>query len=336
MKWAKRFKRILLLAMFLMLAIAPEWVAAMDRNIKMENGTFLKIGNTIQDLLKHPALAEFSKHMLPRKEDASSSIPLKDIGRLMPWHSHVRPETVLSGINRLISDSSAGKKVFYSFHDIEGKREQTGLFFFREKPGAPFALICPGGGFRYVGSLQEGFPIAEIISAHGFNAFVLQYRTGGERIACEDMTQALTWIFRNAKNLAVSVKGYSVWGGSAGARMAADLGSYGSARLGGDDLPKPSAVIMAYTGHDWITNEDPPTFSVVSADDPIASKNVMAQRTQALKDAGIDAEIRIFNNAGHGFGVGTGTDAEGWIDEALVFWERQLEKEKTFRGKNVE
>lgn len=336
MKWAKLFKNILFLAGFLILALSPDWVAAMNRNIEMENTAFLKSANTIQDLLKHPALTEFSTHMLPRKEDAASNIPIKDIGRLMPWHSHVRPETVLSGINRLISDSSAGKNVFYSFHDIEGKRDQTGLFFFRGKPGAPFALICPGGGFRYVGSLQEGFPIADIISAHGFNAFVLQYRTGGERIACEDMAQALTWIFRNAKNLSVSVNGYSVWGGSAGARMAADLGSYGSARLGGDDLPKPAAVIMAYTGHDWITNEDPPTFSVVSADDPIASASVMAQRTQALKDAGIDAEIRIFNNAGHGFGVGTGTDAEGWIDEALGFWERQLEKEKTFRGKNGE
>ncbi|MBD5641702.1 MAG: alpha/beta hydrolase [Desulfovibrio sp.] len=308
----------------------------MDRDFRMENVSYLKSENTVQDMLTHPALAEFSRHMLPRKEDAASNISIKNIGRLIPWHSHVRPEIVLSGINRLISDSSAGKPVFYHYYTNPIKTEQTGLFFFRGKPDAPFALICPGGGFRYVGSLHEGFPIAEIISAHGFNAFVLQYRTGGEKIACEDMAHALSWIFHNAESLAVSVKGYSVWGGSAGARMAADLGSYGSSRLGGDDLPKPAAVIMAYTGHDWITREDPPTFSVVSSDDPIASANVMIQRTLALKDAGIDAEIRVFNNAGHGFGIGTGTDAEGWIDEALRFWERQLVKEKTFRGKNVE
>ena len=336
MKLVKLSKNILLITAFFILAFAQDRVAAMDRNIKIENVSYLKNGNTVQDMLKHPALAGFSTHMLPRKEDVSSNLPIRDIGRLMPWHSHIRPDTVLSGINRLIADSSAGKQVFYSFHDTGDKSEQTGLFFFRGKPGAPFALICPGGGFRYVGSLHEGFPIADIISAHGFNAFVLQYRTGGERIACEDMTQALTWIFRNAKNLAVSVKGYSVWGGSAGARMAADLGSYGSARLGGEDLPKPAAVIMAYTGHDWITNEDPPTFLVVSTDDPIASASIMAQRTQALKDAGIDAEIRVFHHAGHGFGIGTGTDAEGWIDEALNFWKRQLAKSKHFEEKNDE
>ena len=49
----------------------------------------------------------------------------------------------------------------------------------------------------------------------------------------------------HAKELEVSTDGYSLWGGSAGARMAANLGSYGSAAYGGDDLPRPAAVIMA-------------------------------------------------------------------------------------------
>jgi hypothetical protein len=30
-------------------------------------------------------------------------------------------------------------------------------FFFRGKPGAPFAVIAPGGGFAYVASVHEGF-----------------------------------------------------------------------------------------------------------------------------------------------------------------------------------
>lgn len=287
---------------------------------------FLAGRNTISELLTHPALKDFAVHMLPRGEDAQKNVRLENIASLMPWHSHIQPEVVLSGINRLIRDAASGKPVFYSFSDDEKVRDQTGLFFFRGKPGAPFALICPGGGFRYVGSLHEGFPIAEVISGRGFNAFVLQYRPGGEKAACADMAQALSWIFANAATLNVSVKGYSVWGGSAGARMAADLGSYGARQLGGADVPKPSAVIMAYTGHDWLTPQDPPTFSVVSMDDPIADYRVMQARTRALKDAGIDAEILLFRHAGHGFGAGQGTDAEGWIDAALRFWERQLSR----------
>lgn len=148
----------------------------------------------------------------------------------------------------------------FAFHADASARARTGLFFFRGRPGAPFALICPGGGFRYVGALHEGLPIAKILSERGFNAFVLQYRTGGEQVAYEDMALALSWIFRHAGELGVSANDYSVWGGSAGARMAADLGSYGSMALGGDDLPRPAAVIMAYTGHNGLPKMIPRLF----------------------------------------------------------------------------
>ena len=43
-----------------------------------------------------------------------------------------------------------------------------------------------------------------------------------------------------------------------------------------------------------------------------------------MRNAGIDVEFRKYRDAGHGFGLGTGTDAEGWIDHALQFWERHL------------
>lgn len=304
-----------------------------DTSVMEEKAPFFLSGkSTVSELLAHPALKEFAIHMLPRMEDARSTAAIGSIASLMPWHSHIRPEIVLSGVNRLISDAARGLPVFYSFYEDEPLKAQTGLFFFRGKAGAPFALICPGGGFRYVGSLHEGFPLAEILSRHGFNAFVLQYRPGGENVACADMAQALSWIFAHASDLDIGVNGYSVWGGSAGARMAADLGSYGAERLGGADVPKPSAVIMAYTGHDWMTREDPPTFSVVSMDDHIADSRVMQARTKALKEAGIDAEILLFRHAGHGFGTGHGTDAEGWVEEAIRFWERQLAKSHDTRG----
>ncbi|MCR5583731.1 MAG: hypothetical protein K6F70_09045 [Eggerthellaceae bacterium] len=37
-----------------------------------------------------------------------------------------------------------------------------------------------------------------------------------------------------------------------------------------------------------------------------------------------DAQIEVFGGLLHGFGLGTGTAAEGWLDRALAFWERQL------------
>lgn len=94
--------------------------------------------------------------------------------------------------------------------------------------------------------------------------------------------------------------------------------------MGGADLPKPAAVIVAYTGHNWFTPDDSPTFSVVSEDDPIASASVMSGRIKAMQDAGVDAEIHIYRHAGHGFGTGEGTDAAGWMKLALDFWKRHL------------
>ena len=40
---------------------------------------------------------------------------------------------------------------------------------------------------------------------------------------------------------------------------------------------------------------------------------------------GIDTKFHIYEGLGHGFGLGTGTVAEGWIDDAVAFWEKQMD-----------
>ena len=320
-----------LVPVLLLLALLPFCVGKALAEDNMRTWTYLNEDNTIGGMVNHPGLAAFGRHLLPGTREPMD-LPLRHVGRLMPWHSHVQPEVVLDAVNRIIADEASGKKVFFSFHTDPAKRAATGLFFFRGKEGAPFALICPGGGFAYVGSLHEGFPLAQDLSRRGYSALVLQYRTGGEARACEDMVAALAWIFDHAQELCVETRGYSVWGGSAGARMAADLGSCGSARLGGRLLPGPSLVVTAYTGHSRWTRNDPPTYALVSMDDPIASPWVMQERIAAMQRAGIPARIRIFHNAGHGFGTGKGTDAEVWMDGAVHFWEEQLQNGKNGGG----
>lgn len=278
-------------------------------------------------MLAHPALANFAHHILLRPEDSGARLKFTEIGRLMPWHSHIDPQVVTAGVNRLIADADRGNQVFYSFYP-DKYRDETGLFFFRGKPGQPFAIICPGGGFRYVGSLHEGFPVAEAINKASFNAFVLQYRIGSQQIACEDIARAILWILRNAAKLQVAPQGYSIWGGSAGGRMAAILGAARLPGPDGRDLPKPACVIVAYTCHTWVGPDDAPTFSVVSKDDLIADAALMEKRIGALRKLGIPAEILVFEHAGHGFGAGHGTDAAGWVNRAIAFWKERLRTEK--------
>ena len=142
--------------------------------------------------------------------------------------------------------------------------------------------------------------------------------------ATRDLAAAISYIFRNAKTLGVSTEGYSLWGSSAGARMAAAIGSHGVARFGGDDLPNPSAVVMAYTGHSDYSTQEPPTLVVVGEQDAIAPPSVMERRVAALRKAGTAVEFHQFSGVGHGFGPGVGTSAEGWVRRAVQFWQKTI------------
>lgn len=59
------------------------------------------------------------------------------------------------------------------------------------------------------------------LSKMGYNAFALIYRPGDPYA---DLAQAIAYIYDHAEELQVNPDGYSLWGGSAGARMAAVLG----------------------------------------------------------------------------------------------------------------
>lgn len=50
----------------------------------------------------------------------------------------------------------------------------------------------------------------------------------------------------------------------------------------------------------------------------------MENRIKRIKQNGTDAEIEIFDGLPHGFGLGEGTKAEGWINNAIKFWERNM------------
>jgi acetyl esterase/lipase len=281
------------------------------------------------DLLDHPALSGYARLLLPRNDiEVDRKTRLGDFASLLPYHTQVDARDVVAGLNRLIDDAAAGRRLFIDIYTPAEKardptKADTGLFFLRGRPGAPFAVIAPGGGFSYVATVHEGLPYALAINRHGFNAFVLRYRVGqGGTAATEDLAAALSTIFRHAAALQVSTEGYSLWGSSAGARMAAAIGSHGAARFGAEPLPRPAAVVMAYTGHSDTSEEEPPTFVVVGERDPISPPAVMERRLAALERAGVPVAYRKIAGLGHGFGPGTGTAAQGWIDEAVRFWER--------------
>jgi acetyl esterase/lipase len=302
---------------------------------RRDDSMHLSIDNTLQDLLRHPSFAGHARLLLPWDDRAyDEAMPLSQIGALLPYHSHVEPRIVVDALNRMIDDTRRGQAVFHRFYSPDQRRadptkENTGLFFFRGEPGAPFALIAPGGGFAYVGSVHEGFPHAQEISRKGFNALVLRYRPGlGEKAATEDMAAALSWLVGHAAELGIDATGYSVWGSSAGARMAANIGSDGPGSFGGDAVQKPAVVVMAYTGHARFTSHEPPTFVVVGDQDGIATPATMERRVASLRAQGARVEYRRYEGLGHGFGLGRGTKADGWVGEAVCFWSEVIQQRR--------
>ena len=102
------------------------------------------------------------------------------------------------------------------------------------------------------------------------------------------------------------------------------LDSYGTASFKEAKYPKPAAVIMQYTGHEDYTENDPPTFACVGDNDWIADQQTMAYRLKRMSALGIDTEFHHYPGLSHGFGLGTGTVAKGWIDQAITFWENHM------------
>ena len=311
-----RFLPAMLLFPFIMTSIAMA-----------ETNTFTASA-TIREVTDAHAFGKFGRLLLPANHSYWSGETLGDL-RLI-WYSGIRPDKTLEIVNTLHSRAAAGQTVFLDLYtDAERKadprKRDTGLFFFKGTPGSRFALCCAGGGFAYVGAMHDSFPHALELSKKGYNAFAVIYRPGADN-AMEDMARAVTLIFSRAKELEVSTDCYSVWGGSAGARMAAWMGSYGPAAFGGDRLPRPGTVIMQYTGLSECTGNDPPTFAVCGTADGIADWRVMKRRIDRLASYGIPAEFHSFRNLPHGFGLGVGTIAEGWLDRAVAFWERQMNK----------
>lgn len=253
----------------------------------------------------------------------------KTLGSLsLTWYSHIDTAKTVEVVRYFKTQTLRGEPVFFDIYTEEEKRldprkRNTGLFFFRGKKGAKSAICSAGGGFAYVGAMHDSFPHALELSKRGYNAFALIYRSGSQA-ACEDLARAIAFMHEHAAELQLDTTNYSLWGGSAGARMAAWLGSLGTERFGEKAYPYPSAVIMQYTGLSEVYGNEPPTYACVGTADRISSPQVMEHRIRQIKANGTDAEIEIFEGLPHGFGLGTGTVAEGWINNAIRFWERNM------------
>lgn len=316
----------LLFCGMLLLAGCSAKAAPVEQQTKPQSMAAFTRESRIEDVQNDPAFDGFGRLLFPTNTYYYSGDTLEELE--FTYYSHIDPDETVEIVNTLRDRVEAGQTVFYDIYTEQEKKadpakRDTGLFYFKGNPGEKFAICNAGGAFAFVGAMQDSFPHALELSKKGYNAFALIYRPGAQT-ACEDLARAITFIFDHAQELEVDTACYSLWGGSAGARMAAWLGTYGPAAFGGDDLPRPGTVVMQYTGLGEYSEEDPPTYACVGDRDGIAPWQIMKARLDAMRADGIPTEFHRYPGLGHGFGLGTGTSAEGWLDDAVDFWEQQM------------
>lgn len=284
----------------------------------------------IEEVIHDPAFGDFGRLLFPVNFSLPGSLTLREVSssRVYLWYSHIFTEKILDILNQLKAWSLEGRRIFFPIYTEKemGKnpaKRDTGLFFFPGEPGREFGIMNAGGAFYYVGAMQDSFPHALEVSRSGCNGFALIYRPDEPY---EDLARAIAFIHDHADELQVKAEGYSLWGGSAGARMAAVLGNrnYLRALTGRKDIPQAAAVIMQYTGYSAVSEKDAPVYACVGSRDGIANWRVMERRLKMLNAMGIPTEFHVYEGLGHGFGLGTGTRAEGWIKDAEAFWKNQI------------
>jgi len=217
----------------------------------------------------------------------------------------------------------------------------------------PFAVICPGGGYGMVCSFIEGFPYAKKLNELGYSAFVVYYRVKMKArfpAPQDDLAHAVKDILARSEEWNLNTEGYSVWGSSAGGHLTASFGteSMGYLKYG---LPKPGALILTYpvvtmgekthigsrenllgyapddqlieltSIEKQITRSYPPTFLWCGDADKTVDPDNSRMLEAALRENGIPCLFREYLGVDHGVGLGEGLSCEGWIDEAVIFWE---------------
>jgi acetyl esterase/lipase len=203
-------------------------------------------------------------------------------------------------------------------------------------------IICPGGAFRFLSWWSEGTAVAEWLAARGVTCFVLKYRlvetAAGEaefqqqmadrrnrgkavpnviatisstvELAVADGRQAVKIVRQRAGEWNLSPDRIGLLGFSAGARLTMGVVMDCDA----DSRPDFAAPIYGGgTGDKPVPAAAPPLFILGATDDRITAGG--PQLYSAWREAGHSAELHLYAQGGHGFGMKTqNLPIDTWIE----------------------
>ena len=215
-------------------------------------------------------------------------------------------------------------------------------------------IVAPGGSYARLAMANEAAGVARRLSAEGVATFVLKYRVGDYRFpaSLQDMLRAMRIVRSRAAEFGVVSDRIGVMGASAGGHLAGLAGAlfdapegrtghvldavsarpdflmllYPVVQMDGPFVHResvanllgdsPSTALVARTSIDRLAHAAmPPTFLVhTAADRSVPLEHSLALHA-ALRRAGVPAELHVYEQGEHGFGVAPGLGpTSAWPD----------------------
>lgn len=275
-------------------------------------------------------------------------------GTIYPFETPAEPKAILLNTGG-VQNQPAKETWFRQWGDPMARNITTAtLTPFFPKPGkanGTAVIVAPGGGYRWLSLSNEGWEVAEALAAKGITAFVLKYRLHPTPESLEDFKAwmnrprtapapssdsakstapasapqmdlsnqladaeaAYAMIIKRAKEWGVDTARIGMIGFSAGAglTMHATLNS---------KTMKLAFIGPIYGGMGPVTvpKNAPPMFNVIASDDFLFRGQFGV--IDSWFKAGIPVEFHLYQNGGHGFGLGNpDRTSNRWFD-AFMHW----------------
>lgn len=196
-----------------------------------------------------------------------------------------------------------------------------------DKANGTSMIICPGGGHYILAWDLEGTEVAEWLNSIGVTAFVLKYRVpsrSGEneprwRAAVQDAQRALSIVRSRAKDFDIDPDRIGLMGFSAGGETAMLASLFTGRTYEPVDTADTVALNPNFTGLIYsagaverktlkkpdylkVSKDSPPMFIAHAYDDGVPVENAIVM-FEELKAAGVPAELHIYSEGGHGYGL---------------------------------
>ncbi|HEX5323922.1 MAG TPA: alpha/beta hydrolase [Capsulimonadaceae bacterium] len=208
----------------------------------------------------------------------------------------------------------------------------------RRNTGAA-VVVFPGGGYEILAIDLEGTEVCEALASRGITCVLLKYRvpdSGPHWVAkldrhvepkaptaLEDAQRTVGLVRFHAAEWHINPHKVGVLGFSAGGHLVADISTHFEKRLypavdAADRVScRPDFAAALYPGHMRenttrefelnptlpVTRNTPPTFLLQAENDPVDDVENSLVYFEALKKAGVPAEMHLYAQGGHAFGA---------------------------------